>query len=125
MIFSEVGWKRRLTLAHAKGELFDAETFMAKLGWTRAQLDHAVSKYRVFLLTSDDVEYVPSFFFDGRFCSYHVQLVSAALGTVSPGGKWQFFSTGKGSLGGITPLVALARGQVRTVRRCAIACAER
>lgn len=125
MTLSKSNWNRRLNQAHAAGELFHVDTFLAKMGWTRAQLDHSVSKHRVFLLQSDAVEYVPSFFCDGRFCSLQVQLVSAALKSISPGGKWQFFCTGKGSLGGLTPLDALAQGQVRRVRRCAIGSAER
>jgi len=125
MLFGEVDWSRRLSEANARGELLDAETFMARMGWNRAQLDGGISKHRVFLIRCDHSEYVPSFFFDAGSPRHQVQLVSAALGAVSPGGKWQFFVTGKGSLGGISPLAALARGQLRAVRHAALAFAER
>ena len=125
MPFDGIDWSRRLSEAQAQGELLDAETFMARMGWSRAQLDFAVSNQRVFLISCGGSEYVPSFFFDDRFPRHQVQLVSAALGAVSPGGKWQFFVTGKGSLGGISPLVAIARGQLRAVRNAGLAFAER
>lgn len=125
MPFGGIDLSRRLSAAYARGDLFDAQTFMARMGWSRAQLDFAISRHRVFLISCGSYEYVPSFFFNGRILRHQVQLVSAALGAVSPGGKWQFFETGKGSLGGISPLAALARGQLRAVRHAALAFAER
>lgn len=125
MPFPDIDWNRGFAEAHARGELLKADTFMPRMGWTRAQLDCAVSKGRVFLLMRDGPAYVPSFFCTDHFPRRHVRLVSAALGTISPGGKWQFFMTGKGSLGGVSPLVALARGHLRAVRHTAIAHAER
>ena len=125
MLFGEIDWSSRLDEAHARGELLDAETFMARMRWSRFQLNGAITKHRVFLIRCDRAEYVPSFFFDARFPQHQVQLVCTALGAVSSGGKWQFFVTGKGSLGGISPLAALAQGQLRAVRHAALAFAER
>lgn len=125
MPLTDIDWNRRLADAHARGELLEAVTFMAKMGWNIAQLDCAVSKGRVILLMRGGPAYVPSFFCSDHFPRRHVQLVSAALGTVSLGGKSQFFMTGKASLGGVSPLASLARGKLRAVRHAAIAYADR
>ena len=107
------------------GELVSADRVLIELCWTRSQLDHAVAKRRVFVIKHHQGEYVPSLFFDTRIPEGHIQLISAALGTVSPGGKWQFLTTAKSSLGGDTPLQALSAGHLRAVRVAARGFAER
>lgn len=65
------------------------------------------------MLQVENREYAPRFFCGKGLARLHAQLVSAALGKVSPGGKWHFFMTKKGSLGGVTPLAALSQGRRR------------
>lgn len=121
----KIDWGRRLADAQVQGELMDVETFLTMMAWNRADLDRAISRSRVFLLKFECREYVPKFLCDEGLARLHVQLISAALRQVSPGGKWQFFVTKKGSLGGVTPLVALAQGHLRAVRRTALGHVER
>lgn len=125
MLFSESDWLERLSEALATGELVDDQSLVRQLGWSNRQLEAAIQRHRVFFMECDGARCFPAFFCDEAYDHREVQLVSEALGTVTAGAKWQFFSTPKGSLGGCTPLMALARGQFRAVRDTAHGFAER
>lgn len=125
MLFSESDWQTRLKRALAAGELVDEHSLVARLGWDTRQLEAAIASHRIFFLECDGSRCFPAFFCDEVYDPRQVQSVSEELGSVTAGGKWQFFSTPKGSLGGCTPLMALARGQFRAVGDAALAFAER
>jgi hypothetical protein len=125
MPFSESDWQTRLKQALAAGELVDEQSLVRRLGWDTRQLDAAIATHRIFFLECEGSRCFPALFCDEAYDPRQVQSVSEALGTVTAGGKWQFFSTPKGSLGGCTPLMALARGQFRAVGDAALAFAER
>ncbi len=125
MLFSESDWQIRLKQALATGDLVDEHSLVGRLGWDTGQLEAAIASHRIFFLECEGSRCFPAFFCDEVYDPQQVQSVSEALGTVTAGGKWQFFSTPKGSLGGCTPLMALARGQFRAVGDAALAFAER
>lgn len=125
MLFSESDWQIRLKQALATGELVDEHSLVERLGWDARQLEAAIASRRIFFLECEGSRCFPAFFCDEVCDPRQVQSVSEALGTATAGGKWQFFSTPKGSLGGCTPLKALARGQFRAVGDAALAFAER
>ena len=53
-----------------------------------------------------------------------IEAISAALARLTHGARLQFWLNPKGSLGGLTPLEAVARGQFEKVRDVAEAFAE-
>ena len=70
-------------------------------------------------------EMYPSFFADTRLDRRYLRAISRTLGDLPSGSKLQFFTSPKGSLGGITPLAALQRGMRAAVMRSAKGFAER
>ena len=67
----------------------------------------------------------PNFFLDKRNDRRQLESVCKVLGDLPGGSKLQFFTNPKGSLGGRTPLDAIADGKVAFVRRVAKAFVER
>ena len=84
--------------------------FMQSLNWSERSLAKAVADGSVFVMRQGGLDVYPSFFADPRFDQRHLKVICRRLGDLPGGSKWQFFTTPKGSLGGITPLVTLQRG---------------
>ena len=108
-----------------KGQLLDASTFQEAMGWkTRQAISKAVEDRRVFAIMHKSARYYPAFYADPRYDRTHLEAVAKQLADLPGGAKLQFFLTRKGSLGGKTPLEALAAGLFVKVKAVAAAFAE-
>jgi len=108
-----------------KGLLVTPVEFQQLMGWaTRQAVWKAAESNRVFYLTHKAERYFPAFYSDPRYDRKHLEAVTKVLGDLPGGSKLQFFLTRKGSLGGDTPLQALAAGRVAKVKDVAAAFAE-
>ncbi|MDP9995673.1 hypothetical protein J2W30_004559 [Variovorax boronicumulans] len=108
-----------------KGHLLDASTFQEAMGWkTRQAISKAVEDRRVFAIMHKSARYYPAFYADPRYDRTHLEAVAKQLADLPGGAKLQFFLTRKGSLGGKTPLEALAAGLFVKVKAVAAAFAE-
>lgn len=88
-------------------------------------LEDAVNCHRLFFVVRNGEQLYPAFFVDPNIKRRQVYQVCKQLGGLPGGSKLQFFSTPKGSLGGVTPLAALRGGMFSDVMRCAEGFAER
>jgi hypothetical protein len=100
-------------------QLLPSQGFIEQLHWTRQALSKALLANRVFFLEVLGERYFPAFFADPRHERRHFEAVSRTLGDLPGAAKWQFFTTPKGSLGDLTPVQALDKGQLRAVRAAA------
>ncbi len=108
-----------------KGLLVPPVEFQQLMGWaTRQAVWKAAENHRVFYLTHKAERYFPAFYGDSSYDRKHLEAVTKVLGDLPGGSKLQFFLTRKGSLGGDTPLQALAAGRVAKVKDVAAAFAE-
>ncbi|WP_157272284.1 MarR family transcriptional regulator [Azohydromonas aeria] len=107
------------------GELLTPTELAARLGWTRQALSRALSARRVFYVELEGRRCYPAFFADPTYERRQLETVSRALGDLPGATKLRFMTSAKGSLGGLTPLQALAQGQVGEVLRTAQGFAER
>lgn len=109
----------------SRGQLVTPGVFQELMGWsTRQALSKAAKSQRIFSLTHKAQRYFPTFFADPTYDRRHLEMVSKAMGDLPGGSKLQFFLTRKGSLGGETPLQALAAGRVAKVKDIAAAFAQ-
>lgn len=96
------------------------------MGWTPDKLEAEEARGRVFHLVVERAAGYPAFYADfdpaGR---RRLADVCQLLGDLPGGSKWQFFTAGKGSLAGSTPLEALRAGWLRQVKATAEGFAER
>ena len=113
---------RKMVQEHA---LLDSGQFIERRNVTRQALSKALSANRVFYVELDGHRYFPGFFADTRLERKQVEQVSKALGDLPGASKLQFFLTKKASLGGKTPIDALASGQYSRVRVAARGFLER
>jgi len=108
-----------------KGQLVTPVEFQELMGWaTRQAVWKAAESHRVFYLEYKAQRYFPTFYGDPAYDRRHLEAVTKILGDLPGGSKLQFFLTRKGSLGGVTPLQALADGRVAKVKGIAAAFAE-
>lgn len=108
-----------------KGQLLTPVEFQNLMGWaSRQAVWKAAEGNRVFYLTYKAERYFPAFYGDPSYDRKHLEAVTKVLGDLPGGSKLQFFLTRKGSLGGETPLQALAAGRVAKVKDVAAAFAE-
>lgn len=109
-----------------EGRLLSASTVWEKLNITKQAVSKAVKEQRMFTLDGPSGESLyPAFYVDQGYDRRILGKVSKALGSVPGPGKWQFFTTGKASLGGKTPLDALKNGELDAVLVAATGFAER
>ena len=107
------------------GELLAFAAFEHKACWTSEELTAALASNRVFSIDLAGEQFIPAFFPDGRYDRKQLEAVGEELRGLPGGGQLQFWRSGKGSLGGLTPLEALERGQVEKVLATAAAFADR
>jgi hypothetical protein len=108
-----------------KRQLVSALEFQSLMGWrSRQAVWKAVKDQRIFYLTYKAERYFPTLYCDPSYERKHLEAVSQILGDLPGGAKLQFFLTRKGSLGGATPLQALADGRFSKVKDIAAAFAE-
>lgn len=106
--------------------LLEEGEFRRRMGWTTQKLEGEEARGRVFHLGMGQASRFPAFYADfdpaGR---RRLAAVCQLLGALPGGSKWQFFTGGKGSLAGSTPLAALREGRLREVKATAEGFAER
>jgi hypothetical protein len=108
-----------------QGELLPPGPFAERIHFTRQALSKALKAGRVFFLEVKGDRFFPAFFAEPRYERKQLEQVSRLMGELPGSAKWQFFVTPKGSLEGVTPLDALAKGQYSTVRTAAESFAQR
>lgn len=106
-------------------QLVDVVEFAEALGCPVEGIAKLVSAGSVIFVERDGVQLYPTFFADTTLKRRQLRAVVKALGSWDSLTKWRFFVSGKGSLGGLTPLEALRQGRVREVMRTAEGFAER
>ncbi|MFI4940138.1 MAG: hypothetical protein ACHP7O_07340 [Burkholderiales bacterium] len=124
------GMNMQADVARAKhvksGALLPAAVFCERLQVTRQAVSKAVSAQRMFFLPGPSgTQLYPEFFTSPLYNRRDLARVSKALGALPGPSKWQFFTTRKGSLGGKTPLDALAAGKLDDVLIAAAGFLER
>lgn len=109
-----------------EGRLMTADQFRQALGITRQAVSKAVDQLRMFSLDGPAGKQVyPGFFTDAQYDRRTLERVCQALGDLPGPSKWQFFTTGKASLHGRTPLEAIANGHIANVIAAATGFKER
>lgn len=109
-----------------QGALITASELSERLLVSRPAISKALKANRLFALEGDGGRlWFPAFFADGGLSRRDLSKVVQALGDIPPSSKWQFFATPKASLGGVTPLEALRRGDRQAVMITAAGFVER
>lgn len=108
------------------GQLIAAQELAQRLQVTNQAVSKALKSGRLFALDASGGRLLyPSFYADGKLSRRDLAAVTRALGDIPASSKWQFFTTPKASLGGLTPLEALERGQRQAVMVTAAGFLER
>lgn len=105
--------------------LVDEAEFKKSLKLPTSSIAKAVADGALFVVTQNGQQWYPSFFTDPTLKRRQLIAVTRLLKDLDGFTKWQFFVTGKGSLGGLTPLAALRQGNLRQVKATARGAAER
>ena len=105
-------------------ELVPSGEFVERLNVTRQALSKAVAAQRLFFVEIGGDRYFPAFFLDLTYDRHQLEQISKALGELPGASKLQFFRGKKMSLGGLSPLTALAKGKFSEVRNAAAGFAE-
>ncbi len=82
----------------ASGELLETDEFLRRLRSSRQELDEAVRSRRLFNVAVGGRVAYPAFYLDARYDRHELENVIEALGDLSGGSKWLFFTKPKGSL---------------------------
>lgn len=105
--------------------LVDGDEFARRMGWSAGSVARALSAGTLFTVKQDGKQLYPSFFADSSLKRRQLIAVTRMLKQLDGFTKWQFFVSGKGSLGGATPLAALREGRLRQVKVAAEGYAQR
>jgi len=105
--------------------LISSAKFCEEGGESSQALNQALLARRIFAVEMHGQVCFPDFYLDKRYDRRRVESVCKLLGDLPGGSKLQFFTTPKGSLGGRTPLEALASGNLAAVRTAAMGFVER
>lgn len=98
------------------GALLKPAEFLEARGITRQSLSKAVKDSRIFYVAGDSrLRLYPAFFADPSNDRSGLEQVSKELGELPGASKWQFFTTKKLSLGSMTPIEAVKKGQLQKV----------
>jgi hypothetical protein len=103
----------------AEGKLLRAEILCESLGITEQRLRKRVASGRIFAVDIQGAQYYPAFFLADGLDRKDLSKVARRLGGLTGWSKWRFFTEPNESLGGLTPLQALLRGDVKQVLRTA------
>ncbi|MET0961855.1 MAG: hypothetical protein ABWY05_03425 [Noviherbaspirillum sp.] len=100
----------------ASGRLLPGAAIRARLGISAQALSAALKARRIFVMQGPSGEYLyPGFVADGSYDRRVLEKVCKVLGDLPGAAKWDFFMSPRVSLGGKTPLDALAKGKVEEV----------
>lgn len=105
--------------------LMPTTKFCEEAGLSSQALGKLLLAKRIFAVELHGQVCLPDFYLDKRYDRRQLELICKVLGDLPGGSKLQFFTNPRGSLGGRTPLDALADGNVALVRRAAQAFVER
>lgn len=105
-------------------QLLASTEFSNQLNWSRQALSKALGSNRVFYVDFMGDRYFPAFYADPTYQRAQLEAVTKVLGELPGGAKLQFFLARRGSLGGATPLDALAEGKLQKVKDVAAAFAD-
>ncbi|MDB5853654.1 MAG: hypothetical protein JWR22_1695 [Herminiimonas sp.] len=109
----------------AEKRLLPGAEMQGLLRVTPQALSAALKARRIFALQGPSGQYAyPAFFADAAYDRPVLESVSKALGALPGASKWDFFTAPRRSLGGKSPLEALAKGKVDAVMEAAIAYRE-
>lgn len=109
----------------ATGKLLPASVLCRRRGMPAQALRAALQQKRLFALRGPVGELVfPAFFADPAYDVRSLERVCRALADLPGASKWDFFTQPRISLGGHSPLHALARGKVAVVTNLAHAFAD-
>jgi hypothetical protein len=109
----------------AEKRLLPGAEMQALLRVTPQALSAALKARRMFALQGPSGQYAyPAFFADAAYDRPVLESVCKALGALPGASKWDFFTVPGRSLGGKSPLEALAKGKVDAVMEAAIAFRE-
>ena len=109
----------------ASHSLLSGPELRVRLAVTPQALSAALKARRLFALRGASGEYVyPAFFADPRHDRHTLEKVSKILGDLPGAAKWDFFTVPRLSLGGKSPLEALAKGKLDAVMAAARAYAD-
>lgn len=106
-------------------QLVSEVELLKSLNCSTESIANAVADGTLFFVVKDGQRMYPSFFADLSHKRRQLAAVAKLLKGLDGFTKWQFFVTGKGSLGGLTPLEALLQGKLRQVKTTAEGFAER
>lgn len=109
----------------AARKVLPAGEIIGQLNISRQALSKAVKAHRLFAVEAGGERLYPAFFADADLDRRQLERVSKELGELPGWQKWEFFTTAKASLGGLTPVEALKRGRYTEARRAAIGFLER
>jgi hypothetical protein len=117
-IMEEMRTQERLNRAQEvlSGALLKPGEFLEARGITRQSLSKAVKDKRIFFIPGESgLRFYPAFFADPKSDRAGLEKVSKELGDLPGTSKWQFFTTKKLSLGSLTPVEAIRKGQIQKV----------
>lgn len=99
-----------------RGDLLPGSDMQRRLGITAQALSAAMKRKRIFALKGSSGKYLyPSFFADPAYDRTTLERICQALGDLPGSTKLHFFTSPRLSLGGLTPLQAVAKGKVEAV----------
>jgi hypothetical protein len=107
-----------------RGQLLTEHELRARAHLTFRQLEDALASHHVICLVFEGVRYYPAFYVDPQYDSRALSAVTRIMAHLPPGSILQFLLSRRGSLGALTPLEALQRGQLTEVMNAAAASAE-
>ena len=99
--------------------------FLSSANTSAGSMVKSLSNGAIFFVMLDGEKWYPSFFSDSSLEKRQLAAVTKLLDGLPTGSKWQFFVTGKGSLGGLTPIEALRLRKFQRVKDAARGFAER
>jgi hypothetical protein len=105
--------------------LINEAEFLASTNRSASSIAKALTTGALFFVVRDGERLYPNFFSDPSLERRQLVEVSKLLMGLDGFTRWQFFVTGKGSLGGLTPLEGLRRRKFQRVRDTARGFAER
>jgi hypothetical protein len=111
--------------ATTSDQLIGEAELLKRLNGSAESIATAVADGTLFFVMKGGQKLYPGFFADSAYERRQLAAVTKLLKNLDGFTRWQFFVTGKGSLGGLTPLAALRRGKLRQVKVTAEGFAER
>lgn len=111
--------------AEAKPRLIGEAEFLSSGNASAGSIARALADGAIFFVMLHGEKWYPSFFADSSLEQRQLAAVTKLLDGLPAGSKWQFFSTSKGSLGGLTPVEALRLREFQRVKDAARGFAER